>query len=314
MTYYAEQFWQEAKGSFINPETEVKMEPRLFGKFYLTGHVDLLSMVAMGDASSLLDWKSGYRTDADAEPQAKGYAYLAAERFASPTVRATVVWLHDQTFQTWTWTREELRAWADETAAKILKGYKTEYCVGAHCRWCPRFLNCPAQGRIVRGTLAELAVSQQPGWGKIQPARLAAMYPAVQAVERLCKTYRELTRTAVEASGPLLVGDGTQLEVKRTEPETIDLLLGWGAMTDAVHDTKALAACLKVRKAELLKAVAATAPRGQKGKVRDRLMDTLRADGAVKTSERKSLVVTRVEQADKENTDVESPDDSAAGR
>ena len=61
MTYYADQFWQEAKGSFINPETEVKMEPQPFGKFYLTGHVDLLAMVALGDPGALLDWKSGYR-------------------------------------------------------------------------------------------------------------------------------------------------------------------------------------------------------------------------------------------------------------
>ncbi len=290
-TWYALEFWREHRGAFPDPQTELALEADLPGGMRLTGHVDLHSIYADIE-SRPLDWKAGYRTDVDCEAQLRGYSFLSCQHFGTEKASATVVWLADQTYQTWEWTWDELREWAADLVKRIQE-WDGKYTVGDHCRYCPRFFGCPAQKMIVQTTVEDLAMmDSRPG--EIQPGRLAELYPAVQSVERLCEAFRDTLRATVAANGPIPVPDGKQLALIPSNRESIDAQIGWPVLAQHLSQNE-LAPCVKIRKTELLKAVADKAPRGQKGKVKTALMDELHDAGAVSTKVTNSLRVVRRE-------------------
>lgn len=298
-TWYALEYWREYRGAFPDPVTEQEMKAP-FGPFLLTGHTDLVSVIANVEAR-LLDWKAGYRTEVDAEPQMRAYAYLAGHNFAVPKVSATVVWLADQTYQNWTWTFAELMEWANQTTRRIGQ-WDGQFTIGDHCRYCPRFFACPAQKAIIQSTVQSLVVIGDHD-AEIELVALGELYPAVQSVERLCKAFRDLARRTVEAAGPVPMADGMELTLIPSRRETIEPLIAWPVISEKL-DEGALAGCVSISKTKLLKAIADNAPRGQKGTVKDALMDGLRAVGAIATKEITSLHVVRSKTED-ESTEQE---------
>lgn len=291
-SWYALQFWQEMRGAFPDPETEVALKAP-FGPYRLTGHTDVLSILPDAMEIRILDWKAGYRTDADAEPQMRGYAYLACETADVPEARATVVWLADQTYQSWTWTRDELRKWAHDTAERIEHwgADPGEYTVGDHCRYCPRFFGCPGQTAILRTTVEDLALMDEKP-ADIQLAQLGRIYPAVQNVERLCKAYRDMARAAVAVKGPIPVDDDMELALVASNRETIDAKTAWPILTKHLTEAE-LAPAVTISKTKVLKAISDKAARGQKGKVKAAVIDALKAAGAITTKQIQSLRVVR---------------------
>ena len=285
-TWYALKFWDEHKDAYPNPSTELRYECELPGSaIRLTGHVDLAS-VTEGIDANILDWKSGYRTDADVEAQVRGYALLVALNHEVASVSATVVWLADQTIQSWSWDREELIKWATEISLSI-QNWGGEYSIGDHCRYCPLFTTCKAQRELARSTISNLALLEEPD-GELLP-NIGRLYTGVQNVERLCKMYRDLLRRQVESAGPLDVDEQNQIVLQDSVRETIDPLDGWEIMTEAVGDQARLAGCMSVSKTSLLKVVSDNAPRGAKTTAKDQLMEKLREAGAVSEKTIKTL-------------------------
>lgn len=287
-SWYALKFWEEMRGAFPEPNTEVELKAP-FGPYSLAGHTDLLS-IAEDVEARVLDWKGGYRTDADAEPQMRGYAYLACESFCLPKAQATVVWLADQTYQSWSWTRGELQQWAADTAERIAQ-WAGEYTVGDHCRYCPRFFGCPGQTAILRSTIEDLAlIDASPGLMEL--TRLAEIYPAVQNVERLCQAYRDLARNVIAAKGPIPMPEDMQLALVASNRETIDAKAAWSILTQQLTEDE-LSPAVTISKTKALKAISDKAPRGQKGNAKTAIVEALKAAGAITTKQIQSLRVVR---------------------
>lgn len=273
-TYYAEMYWREHGHLFPEPQTEVPL-PLTIGDHDCPGHADVLSV----RGKALLDWKSGYRTDVDCVDQLRGYALAACREHGLEEITAVVVWLADQTTQSWTWTHGELEQWAADLAAKL--DDPPVYVEGDHCRYCPKFFTCPAQKALMRSTITALAGSSEEGT-KIQAADLGRYYSTVQAVERLCEKYRDMLKAAITRDGKVAVDDDHDLELQTQTRQEIDPLTAWPVMTSYVGGAEALAPAVKVSKTKLLQIIADGAPRGQKGKRKDALMAELEAAGAVK--------------------------------
>ena len=292
-TWYALEFWRAHGHLFPNASTEQELSRTLGANpaWTLTGHADVLSLIN-AEEGAVLDWKAGYRTEVDVVDQVRAYALLAGLTYGLDRVSATVVWLLDQTYQRWEWTMGELISWAlnvfDQWASWPAGRYET----GDHCHYCPRRFTCPAQQAMVKATIDSLA--EFDSGGEIVPAALAAVYPAVQNVERLCQTYRDLVRQAVvDAGGRIPIDGETELTLSESSRDTIDPSAGWSAMLAAVGDPDTLAQAMRVSKTDLLQLVADAAPRGQKGKAKDELMADLRDAGAVTTTKVTSLRVVR---------------------
>jgi hypothetical protein len=83
-------------------------------------------------------------------------------------------------------------------------------------------------------------------------------------------------------SGPLSFPDGRSLVLRDQEREEIDARIAWPVL-EANLTPDDLSGAIKVGKTAVLDAIKATAPRGQKGKVADAVMDELRKLGAVTT-------------------------------
>ncbi len=292
-TWYAEQFWQQHGGNFERPHTEEEMHADLpGGEFCITGHMDVYS-VPSAVLGRVLDWKSGFRTDADAKEQMRAYAYLVGRTYNLDRVQATVVWLRDQTYQSWEWTSDELVEWAFAFVEHV-NGGPGRYVAGDHCRYCPSCFSCPAQREIAANTIASLQAID-PG-NEIELRRMGDLYPAVQHVERLCETYRSLMRTMIQTGGPLELAGGRKLQLADTNRREIDPLKGWAIMASRFETTEDMASFLTVGITEMLRMVAEKAPRGQKGESKKALMAELEAAGAVATKTTQSLRVVRGDQ------------------
>ena len=294
LTWHAQTFWQEHGHLFLEPETELPLET-IVGDFRITGHTDVLAYCS--DCCRVLDWKGGYRTEVDCEPQIRVYGFLALRQrpvSQEDEVKVTVVWLRDQTFQTWTWTRQELEDWMEETLDRI-QHWNGLYTVGSHCRYCPNMFNCPAQTTLVKSTITGLGeIDGQDG--PVQVAQLAEIYAGVQNVERLIKAYRERLKMAISANGPIPLAEGMELALTVSQTETIDPLQGWAVLDSYFTDPKQLAACIKISKPKFLSAVAANVTRS-KGLAKEEAMQRLRDAGAISTSPRESLRLRKQQKA-----------------
>lgn len=291
-TWYAHRFWQEHGGNFPHAQTEVESKATL-GNYEITGHVDVRSLISATEGE-VLDWKGGYRTDTDVEPQMRSYAYLLAHEYDLHKVRATVVWLMDQTFQRWEWTLGDMVNWATKLSEHLHTWEERgrPYVTGEHCRYCPQFLSCPAQKALLRTVGTDLVGMGARDSTDIQPAEVGRIYTAVQGIERLCERFRQLARDAVARQGPIPMEDGMQLALVTTQIEEIKPREAWPTLRKFLEEEE-LAECIKVGKGKLLDAVARKADRGQKGKLRVALMEELATVNAIKKTPRVSLSVRR---------------------
>jgi len=279
MSWRAFQWWEANSGAYPGAKTELLMQLEA-GDYRLTGHADVVSLPSDAEVR-LIDWKSGFLTDADAEPQMRAYGLLACRTYNVQRVTATVVWLRDETEQTWTWTADELETWWRE----IVRGWShwdgQTFTTGEHCRYCPRLTACPAQRALMRATVSDLEALETGG--QIEAEGVGKLYARVQVVQQMCERFRELARAVVAAHGPIPTPDGRELALVQQDREEIIPAEAWQTLLNIIGPD-ALAEACKVSKTAVLAAVAAKAPRGQKGKAKDALMDELRQGGCVRVN------------------------------
>ena len=293
-TWHAQRIWNETlRGAFPDAQTEVAMRVPIDQGLDISGHTDVLSIVAVGHAgmvARVADWKFGFRTDVDAEPQMRGYAFLACQAHGVDRAQATVVWLADKTYQSWTWSSGELWEWAQQLAQR-LEDTVERYAAGDHCRYCPRFFACPAQAQMAQATISALALDDETD--KSLPAEtIGRLYPAVCNVERLCKAFRDQARATVAAGGVVPIDDERELALVESRRESLDPIPAWPILAEQLDKTE-LAGCMTISKTKALAAVAAKADRGQKAHVKDELMLHLKSAHAVKSKVIRSLRVVK---------------------
>lgn len=291
------QAWNHLRHWFPRAEAEVSLYHHEVG-LDVTGHADVLSLLYGGEIEArVLDWKSG-RVDADATRQLQGYAFLACESYHATRARACLVRLRDGTHDWFSWTREELRAWFDGLLERLRD--RETYRPGAHCQYCPRLLECPAAGQLLRRAAYDLIELELPpdldnSALVNEPARIADMLDFCRLLESRCQLARDLARACVAAAGGRLdCGDGRELVLVPQQrrqitvtPDSMDLV----AAECATH--QAYLRTLRFDKSAVEEAVRANAPRGQKGAAVKALMTRLDEAGAITTTTTERLECRR---------------------
>jgi len=298
LTWYALQFWKEHGNLFSFPRTEVELGYDVIGQpVRIVGTTDVMS-IESAIFGILLDWKSGRMGEETVKEQVMGYATcLAAEHMLSE-VSAIVAWLRDQTYQRWTWRAEELFDWVAELARKVIQE-PDHFNLGTWCRFCPRFLECPAQRDLLMTTATAI---QATGVSALSPQTLAGLYPRVQSLERIIKAYRGQVRAAVEQLGSIETDDGYVLSLQSRILRELDPVKAWPVMETLLGgEPERMAKCVKISMPKLVAEVKASAARGQKKLVQLELEAALEAAKAITLKEQQALRWAAKEKEDEQD-------------
>jgi len=255
--------------------------------FRLTGHPDVASVTP--ERLVVLDWKTGRDTSAAPLPQLLGYAYcLGRMANISPQVSLKIAWLREGNMQEWDFAWLEVVEYIRGLHSDVRNWDGKSYEAGAHCRYCPRSHQCPAQKALAQSAMTTLADTSVLGVARadIAPA-LPDLYARVQMLERHIKAFRKWLRDDVEANGPIVCGDKT-LAMGERRISSIDPQRAWAVLQEHLSEEE-LARCLKVAKGEMLAVIASKATTGDKGTAKARLMKQLEDADAISVSVRTAL-------------------------
>lgn len=282
----ARQAWKKRHGAFRIPKAELDL---FFteGGITLTGHPDVVSLDE-APTGVVLDWK-GMASEPDAIEQIKGYAFLLSAKYQLSSCDGYLVLLESREDISWTWTRAELDDWW-EGVKKTLTEWDGAYHPGEQCEWCPKLTACPGRHALIKSfSQGVIAVDQ------MNPDALVAMRGRAKSVAKFAQDFLEALKLHVKAQGGSLeCEDGTVLRLRETKKDGLYALAAEPVVveeTELTHDE--FLTCCTLGKGKLLKLVAATVKRGNKGRVTGHLMDSLREAGAVTQSVSHSLVVDR---------------------
>jgi hypothetical protein len=296
--------WGRIAGAFPNAITEHEFDPVTFGAITFTGHADVVSMSDDGSTIALLDWKTGWG-DFTHEQQLRVYATLALHDMPmADSVRATVAKLRHGDLETWEWSRQELIEWAEDLSRRTSAQRESYRPSVEACGYCPRAHECPARINMVATAIAvvkkvaDVAADSEalrPG-GCLSVDDMADALTFSRTLSKWCDLVNDLVKAeTIRAGGELQCVDGRRLEIKETPRTSIDYAAGHGVLWS--HIGEALTAFLKVSKTEAVKAVRATAKRGQKDAAEERLLQELDQAGALKLSASPRLEIIQAAKA-----------------
>jgi hypothetical protein len=279
------QAWREIKAHFPTPMTELHMteDSRADGDdpddLALTGHIDAASLITDRPEANILDWKSG-RVDSSYFDQVAGYAYLMmVEHPHLEKVSATVVWLRERAFQTYSFDKARLTEWITGVHQRILRWDGT-YHVGEQCRYCPRSAACPARRQMVVRTVADLDRGGFVPGAIIPAAAVVDLYHRVKVVAKAAEDFIDWLRMQIATQGPQAGAEGTTLILGERTKRKIKPLEAWPVL-DARMTRQELAACIKISKTAVEETVANKAAKGMKGKDKKAVLAELEAAGAI---------------------------------
>lgn len=272
---------------FPSPQTEVALRAGS-----VTGHIDWLMLT--GDAAYVLDWKTG-DPGADHEDQLKTYGYLVTKRWPS----LSAVYMFVAYTRGGTWLRLECDdpvALAEHGAAinanlrlarsADRRGEAAKPVSGPHCRFCRCAARCPATGEALQVFSGASPVSVLAG----------AAWDKLLLVERLAREARDAVRARIQAGGPIDLGDGRCLTLR--EDIRREITAGPGAVSECGFDPVVVERSSRVVLTELLRLLAADAPRGQKAAVKETAVQTLTEAGLLESKAIHRITETRLEDMD----------------
>jgi len=285
--------WEALKEQFPHPIVEKHLAQSL-PKFDISGHPDLYGIEDV--VATVLDFKSGYKTDADVLPQLLGYCYLVgAEHKEVERFEIIVCWLRDKDIQEWTFTRAEVREWIGALHRRAASWNGRDFTAGDHCQYCPRFHDCPARAQLARSAVLDILGLDLTTATRGQLAeRLPDLYSRVQMVEKQIDLFRKWLREDLEKNGRMICGPGKVLELKDQNVQVLDVQKGWKIFAGCL-DEAALNDCLSISKTKLLAAVGAKSAPRMKGKDQAAVMKALEEVGAISLRPKKVLTWTKGE-------------------
>jgi hypothetical protein len=241
----------------------------------VSGTLDVLVLHSLKRAA-VIDWKTTYRDD-DHTPQVMAYAWLAFQR--QPELEVVDVWvayLRREGADHKMVTREYAESWMNEFERNTLE-HPDVFTPGEHCGRCPRQLGCPALVAMNRQTAITLL--DTAGQQIVSREGLAALKPRVAMIEAAIKAYKDILRAEVLTNGPIPTTEGKQLAKLTKHIDHIHPFRGW-AILQAEFSDEEIARFLVVKKTEMLTVIGDRTAKG-KAKEQERIMESLRAAGAV---------------------------------
>ena len=320
LCWQAWRMWWQLWEWFPDPQTEVHLAA---GDW--TGTVDVFSIGNYGcfsdgspcPSATVLDWKTGWR-EGDAIPQLQAYGWLAFQKYPEvASVYAVIAWVRTGEVERFLWTREELEAWHAQTV-ETLEKEKDVYRPGPQCGICPRAA-CDAKKNLLILSASWLTMVTRPvttAWAPpTEPGERGKLWADVlwraKLVEDAVKQARDMVRADVQASGGSLpLPDGQELALVPEIRREIDYATGVKIMELYLPDDQ-IHGCLTVRKTAVEKAVMATAARGTKGKIVQRMLAELDEVGALKETRNWKLKIRSTNNVERIAGDAGS--DSAGG-
>ena len=273
--------WGELKDLFGKVSTELRLtagtDTQEGNEGMLVGHIDVAH--SSPKKSLILDWKTG-RLDINYYHQLAAYAYLMMTDTQCQEVQAYIVWVRDGTYESFSFDRKTLEAWVQRFMDEVIYAPAGQYKVGAHCRFCPRFYNCPGRTGILKATARDLL--EKPIVEGDLDYPFAELYGRVKMLQGAINQFDVCLRSHVTLNGPIDLGEGRQLQIIEQDRESLDTRKSWGVLSRQLDEEELAAAC-KIGKGKILQAIRDKAARGQKGKAVEKLMTELRAIGAVET-------------------------------
>lgn len=286
LIYAAKAFWDEYGHAFANPQTELALEQDIPGRdewVTLSCHIDIADIQI--DEAIVLDWKTT-RLDIDYSAQLLFYAWIPC--LLNPNIQKVTsmqVFLRDRTANIQVWTRQQIDDFAARYVNEVINWDGRTYRPGAHCGYCRRWANCPAQSTMIVQTHKDLIETEihLP----VEPDALINLYERVGALGKRIEQFRTAVKARVDHEG-VIQGAAKRLAFVDQSRDEIDARKGWGILKRELTEDE-LADCLAVTKGTFLDYVKEHAPQGQKGKAKKAIMEELRNAGAVTSKEIRAL-------------------------
>lgn len=276
--------WGELAPLFPGAKAEVPMSGDC-GPYHFVGKSDVVALT--DEQAVVLDWFGGIQAT-DKEDQGKGYCWLALQQCSAPRAAFYEASIQGASFRAWSWSREELNAWMDGLAYNLSR--PARFTTGDWCRFCPKYLACPAHHALMKRTFDDLALI---GWVENLPReRKGEVYPALQTAARMVEAAMESIKADVVANGPIPMGEEYELASSTVNQMEIEPLRAWPVLTKQFSDEE-IATAIKVRKGDLEGLAADKVGRGHKKQAKLQIIADLKAAGAVTESTTYRVAKTR---------------------
>lgn len=261
-------------------------------EFY--GTADLI--VEENDRVHVIDWKTGqgYVTPPKDNWQIRVAAVWARNYFNKPVV-GHIFMLAKGTWDAHHFSDDELglyRASLSDLKSRLLALSKTkaspsDFQVGDHCTFCPKFEICPSQMRLVRTAMGEPEI--------IRATDVSDAAMKVMLLKVAIRKAEDQLRMYVDRNGPVKLSDGSTYEARDSSVEAIDPGLASIVVKNRGLNPLDFADDVKYTKARI-KRVLGT----KKGK---ELIDELRDSGAIKKVARRTYRVYKKGEDEGETID-----------
>lgn len=282
--------WRESLSGYMQlVQCEVPMQAGI-----LEGTADLLDVSTWLDRVCIADWKTSWRSEADYAHQLRAYAWLAMAHH--PSIQHAVVstvWLRELSVETAHYTRQDLEDWYLQLE-QLVQDPEKPHAPGRACAFCPRQHECAARTSMLQQSVGWLEGTHQDWLRDMQitPAILGLLHERRKQVEAACAALAKVEKAALEAiGGALELDDERTLVLVREEQRKIKYQAGREILRRVLGEQ--LEGVLRIGKGDLEKAIAAGAPRGQKGARIAAVMEELTAAGAVESTFIEKLEIKR---------------------
>lgn len=271
--------WQNTEFLFDIVSAEKKMEHHFHGHG-LTGTADVIATIAAQKKIVVIDWKSG-RKESDYLAQLKGYG-LMAMRNSEGYERVTVGigWMRSGVLDVHEFSVSDLEKFESELTEKLDHQSHLYAPSESACLYCPMQRDCDARRALVRAAGADImAAVGEHSECAITHESLASLYPKSRMLKKALADYEVAIKSAVsDAGGSIIVGE---CEMALTERTRATVIYDPDALKEFLSGDDIASLRPTISKTDLEKAVAAAAPRGQKGTAKEACMRLLRERGKI---------------------------------
>jgi hypothetical protein len=253
----------------------------------LTGHIDVCQIDIGG--AFILDYKTG-RSHENHYHQLAGYAFILWDYAGKPdvfSVNIAVVYLEDNTTQSYLLKASDLKSWKTSVMEKALA---PSYVVSRKCGYCNIASQCKPHAEDVAYTLSFLesedAHSRRVGWKSMTPEERGKLIDRMYVVERGIQKVKSSLKAAMlgdVAHRPvnrLDIGNGMVYERVTVKGHTVVSDKAWDVLKGR-FDEKIVRDISELPLGAILSLVASYAPMGKKIKAKADMLERLVERGAV---------------------------------
>lgn len=179
---------------------------------------------------------------------------------------------------------QEIRDHHTEYVAGIEQWDRKTYCPGGHCHYCGRSSVCPERQTYLANTVRSFGLPSLDRIGaivgRLSDAQCVQVWDPIGMAIKVLEEARSIIKLRAIAHGNTLAGDGRKLVVEEQIRHPLKALPAWPILQEYLTDAE-LAPAVSISKMVALGAIAAKAPRGQKGKLKEKVEAELAAADAL---------------------------------